>query len=309
MTTDRRVSRDLIHRAHHREVLVSAPWRAAEGTYESATVTTDISTYYLDHPRTHWADLLKLAEACRQAALSVTHRFEGLSQDIAFFINSLQVRVSDVHALLDVGQELMITTLIEQMRLRGNGSPKQISYSQLGPIGSGDAAMRSTMTVQGVSKDRYRELRAYQRDGSAPPTTADLRAAVRRRDGLSAPATVGRTQTVNVVLADLRVDGEHASATLAPDFTNSSLFDHDYDHFPAMVLLEAGRQLALAGTHDPAHWIATGVRAEFPQFAELDRTTTITARRHERRTDVVCSQDDVTVTRMSFELAPIGAAG
>jgi 2-oxo-3-(phosphooxy)propyl 3-oxoalkanoate synthase len=308
VTTDRRASRDLIHRAHDREVLVSPPWRAEEGAYGSRTVTTDISTYYLDHPTAHWADLLLLTEACRQAALSVTHQFEGLPRDIAFFINSIEVEVSDVHALVDSGRELMITTLVEQLRLRGNGSPKRISYSQLGPIGAGGAAMRTTMTVQGVPKDLYRELRAYQRGGTAAPTTADLRDSVRRRDGLSAPATVGRTQTANVVLAELRVDGERSSATLAPDFSNASLFDHDYDHFPAMVLLEAGRQLALAGTPNPSRWIATGVHAEFLRFAELDRTTTFTAHRHGDRTEIVCAQHDVTVTRMSFDLEPIGVA-
>jgi hypothetical protein len=307
-TMDRRVSRDLIHRANDREVLVSAPRRGEGGRYESATVTTDISGYYLDHPTSHWADLLLLTEACRQAALSVTHEFEGLSQDIAFFINSLEVRVSDIHALVTLGREMVITTLVEQLRLRGDGSPKRISYSQLGPIGSGGAAMQTTMTVQGVPKARYRELRAYQRDRSVPPTTADLRDTTRRRDGLSAPPTVGRTQTANVVLADLRLDGDRSSATLAPDFANASLFDHDYDHLPAMVLLEAGRQLTLAGTRHPSRWIATGMRAEFPRFAELDRTATITGQRQGNRTQVVCAQDGVAVTRMSFELAPIGGA-
>ncbi|MDQ3786240.1 MAG: hypothetical protein M3422_03235, partial [Actinomycetota bacterium] len=90
MTTAYRASRELIHRANDREVLVSAPWRAADGTYQCTTVTTDLSAYYLDHPAGHRSDLVLVTEACRQAALGVTHRFEGLSHDIAFFINTIE---------------------------------------------------------------------------------------------------------------------------------------------------------------------------------------------------------------------------
>jgi hypothetical protein len=111
-----------------------------------------------------------------------------------------------------------------------------------------------------------------------------------------------------VVLTDLRVGPERSSATLAPDFANPSLFDHDYDHYPAMVLIEAGRQLALAGTRDPSRSVATGVRAEFVHFAELDRAAIVTARRDGHRTEVECSQHDVTVARMSFDVQSIGLA-
>ncbi len=308
MLTGLRVSKELIHRADDREILVSPPWRDPDGTYGNATVTDDLSTYYRDHPRTHWADLLLLTEACRQAALSVTHHFEGLPRDIAFFFNSIAVEIPDIQALVDVRREMTITTLIERMRLRGDGSPKQLLYTQLGSLGPGELTVRTVMAVQGAPKDRYQELRRYERDGSAPPTTASLRDRMRHQDGLSAPTTVGRTQPTNVVLADLRIGPERSSATLAPDFANPSLFDHDYDHYPAMVLIEAGRQLALAGTQAPSHWVATGVRAEFVHFAELDRTATVSARRHGHRTEVECSQHDVTVARMSFDLQSIGVA-
>ncbi|MDQ3787781.1 MAG: hypothetical protein M3422_11120, partial [Actinomycetota bacterium] len=166
----------------------------------------------------------------------------------------------------------------------------------------------STMTVQGVPKDQYGELRAYQRGGQTAPTTADLRPGTHSRTGLAAPSVVGRRIEANVVLADLRTGAERSSARLAPDFSNTSLFDHDYDHFPAMVLIEGGRQLTLAGSGDPQGRVATAMRAEFLRFAELDRPTTFTARRHGDRTEVVCAQDDVTVSRMSFTLTPLGEA-
>jgi len=308
MTAALRVPRDLIHRASDQEVLVSAPWRTAESTYRNTVVTAGISGYYLDHPVTCRADLLLLTEACRQAAISVLHQFEGLPLDTALFINSIEAEICDVRALVNPRREITITTLTGQMRLRADGSPKKISCTQLGHAGPGRAAIRTVMTVQGVPKQRYPELRAYQRDGSVPPTTAGLRAAWLRRDGLSAPAAVGRTQLANVMLAGLRIQAGQSSAALAPDFANPSLFDHDYDHYPAMVLLEAGRQLALAGTRNPSRRIATRAHAQFLHFAELDRPVTFRARCQGNRTEMECLQNDVAVTRMCFDLEPVGGA-
>ncbi|WP_042383058.1 AfsA-related hotdog domain-containing protein [Streptacidiphilus melanogenes] len=313
--TAARVRRELVHRANEQEILVSPPWREADGGYGGSTVTTAVSPYYRDHPGTHLADVLLLVEACRQTALSAAHEFEGLSNDIAFFFNSIELEITDLAALTRVGGELRIATEFEALRLRGDGSPKQIAYAQRctdgsdGESGEGGAAdagpvlVRASMAVQGVPKTRYQELRAYQRSGSLPPTTAGLRSAA-RPEGLAAPESVARTLAANVALADVRGDGEVVSATLAPDLANASLFDHDYDHFPAMVLIEAGRQLALAGSGDPTGHAVTAVRATFPQFAELDADTRIVATRRGEWVDVECVQQDLVVTRMSFRLAP-----
>lgn len=307
MTTGGRVSRHLVHRAHDREVLVSPPRRAADGGYVSSTVTTDLSAYYTDHPPTHPVDLVLLTEACRQAALSAAHRFEGIPMDITYFVNTLEVRIGTAGALSCERPETVITTRIDRMRLRGNGAPKQITCAQTARFGPGATTLHAVMTVQGVPKDRYSELRAYQRAGSAPPTTADLRHR-RRPGGVTEPAAVARTQPVNVVLADLHIEGASSTATLAPDLTNHGLFDHDYDHIPALVLIEAGRQLALAGTRNPYGWMATGVRAEFLHFAELDRAAVLTAHRQGDRVRTVCAQDGSAITRMVFEMEPVGGA-
>jgi hypothetical protein len=164
------------------------------------------------------------------------------------------------------------------------------------------------MAVQGLPKGRYPELRAYQRGGSPAPTTAGLRsggAPRTARTALGTPEGVGRAQADNVVIAGMRSEAGALVADLAPDFANASLFDHDYDHFPAMVLIEAGRQLALAGTGDPAGHLVTGVRAGFEHFAELDLPIRLVARQGERRVEVDCLQGDLPVTRMSFALAPV----
>ncbi|MFD9646217.1 AfsA-related hotdog domain-containing protein, partial [Streptomyces sp. NPDC059082] len=199
-TAVERTSRELVHRAHPREILVSPPSWDAEHRYQTTTVTTDISTYYLDHHGRHRLDLLLMTEACRQAAISAAHRFEGLPLGVAAFFNSIDVRLSDVDVLLNSTGELVITTSMDEMRLRGDGSPKQIVYSQEAVVaGSDRPVLHARMAVQGVAQGRYPDLRAYQRNGSAAPTTAALRATFRRHRDMAEPERVGRTQTANVV--------------------------------------------------------------------------------------------------------------
>ncbi|MGY0020185.1 AfsA-related hotdog domain-containing protein [Streptomyces sp. cg35] len=309
MTTDAtlagsRVRRDLVHRANDQEILVSPPRQAADGGYVSTTVTTDLSPYYRDHPISHWLDILLLVEACRQAALSAAHEFEGLSHNIAFFFNSIDVELIDPAALASLTAEATVRTDFEQLRLRSDGTPKQIEYAQTVTDATGRPLARTTMAVQGVPKPRYPELRAYQRDGTPAPTTAALRSDAARA-GLSTPRSVARTLATNVAIGEAHAEGDLLSALLAPDLSNASLFDHDYDHFPAMVLIEAGRQLAIAGTYQPATQAVTAVRATFEHFAELDRETSVVARRGSHWTDVECVQDGLAVTRLSFAVGPV----
>ncbi|MFD8703242.1 AfsA-related hotdog domain-containing protein [Kitasatospora sp. NPDC059648] len=302
-TAVNRITQELVHRANPREILVSPPSWGAEHRYRTTTVTTDISSYYLDHHGRHRLDLLLMTEACRQAAISAAHRFEGVPLGVAAFFNSIDIRLGNVDTLVNSTKELVITTSMEQMRLRADGSPKQIVYSQEAVVsGSNEPVLNSRMAVQGVPKGRYADLRAYQRNGSAAPTTATMRAAFRRHRDIAEPARVGRTQTANVVLAALERTADGATALLDADLANTSLFDHDYDHYPAMVLIEAGRQLALACTDRPVDWIISGCRAEFPGFAELDTRTTVGARRSGNHVEVSCRQDDRVVTGMWFEL-------
>jgi hypothetical protein len=275
------------------------------GVSGATTVTTALSPYYRDHPATHWLDALLLIEACRQAALSAAHEFEELSPDIAFFFNSIDMEIFDAERLARVGDELTIRSEFEELRLRGDGSPKQITYNQTATDSSGRPLVRTSMAVQGLPKVRYPELRAYQRGGTPAPTTGALRAGPRA--ALSAPENVARTQIANVAIADVRTEADVRTALLAPDFGNASLFDHDYDHYPAMVLIEAGRQLALSGTPRPVGHLVTAARATFEHFAELDAPIRLVAHQGEQWVDVNCVQDDLVVTRMSFALAPVPA--
>jgi len=76
-------------------------------------------------------------------------------------------------------------------------------------------------------------------------------------------------------LSDLSGTGGSTTAKVTPRFSNRALFDHPYDHIPAMVITEAARQLALASFGAAARdGLLTGVNANFHRHAELDQLLT-----------------------------------
>ncbi|XKK40707.1 hypothetical protein HFP72_09380 [Nocardiopsis sp. ARC36] len=86
-----------------------------------------------------------------------------------------------------------------------------------------------------------------------------------------------------MVLTGLAGDGDAVSASLRVLPQHPSLFDHAQDHLPGMVLIEAGRQLALntlmevQGT-SPAKAYPAEITATFTSFGELEPRTEVRAR-------------------------------
>jgi hypothetical protein len=91
------------------------------------------------------------------------------------------------------------------------------------------------------------------------------------------PAAVGRDREDAVVLAAL--DGRPGEWRLRPDTGHPALFDHESDHIPGMVLVEAFRQATLvrAGQDAPGSWAIHSVQASFLSFGELGQPVTVTA--------------------------------
>jgi hypothetical protein len=84
---------------------------------------------------------------------------------------------------------------------------------------------------------------------------------------------------LNVLLSHPIRVGNTVSAQVTPRFGNRSLFDHAYDHLPAMVLTEAAHQLALVSLGERARRASrlVGIEAVFARYAELDEPLTATA--------------------------------
>jgi hypothetical protein len=310
LSFQRTVDRALVHRASIAEVFVVDSVAVSENRCVIGAHLPRNHSYYSDHtaaPARY--DPLLLLESSRQAAIYGSHELKGLGLGSAMIVGSYSIRLSDVDATITgttagTGQLVLDTTYLGRPTKRGrvrNGRVVQELELDGRPIGTHEMATTIVTTAENEA------LRTFRR-GSPPPSSADY---VGRVDGVRAePHEVGRRDPRNVVLTNLRRADRRASATVSPDFANTALFDHAYDHLPAMVITEAARQLALATVDDGsgariARHAVTAIAATFHSYGELDARLTAEAVADEggpTRVDVTFTQGATAVATVSVEI-------
>ena len=313
-TFTRTIERSLVHRAAVSEVLVTDLLRTGRETYVAGAQLPLGHAYFSDHLRTPVTyDFLLLLEAARQAGTAASHRQLDIPAKTAFLVSNWSIEIEDLDALAPGGRpgELHLTGRV--VRREGRGG-RLLGVDSEAVLRVGDKVVaRSRIDVGAAKSEDYAKLRFLQRK-SVPPLTEDLGPVLRSHPADA--ADVGRRNPANVVLGEPRHSGGTVSAQVEPRFENSSLFDHTYDHIPAMVITEAARQLAhLAGA--PTGAAVTSCSATFTRFAELDVPLVATARPfgaasgagHPAAFTVDFRQDDVSVGEitLSFAAAPAPA--
>ncbi|MFH9731189.1 AfsA-related hotdog domain-containing protein [Streptomyces sp. NPDC017260] len=279
----RTIERSLAHRSAISEVFVTdvqsiRPMAVTAGIHLPLT-----HLYYSDHtqrPEAH--DALLLLEAGRQAAIAGSHTNAGVPRETCAIVDAFEFTVHAPHALR-IGREPgppRIDTDFYGKTSRRNGRYRKGRLEQrifLGDVHVAD----HWMDVLFLRAEENEILRHAQR-GTPAPLSSQF-SAVPGPVTHVAPALVGRQNPLNVVLGEPEFTAGTVTARVAPRFDNPALFDHDYDHLPAMTLVEAARQLALltAGSSSgiPAPAYAVGFEAAFHRFAELDVPVTATAHR------------------------------
>ncbi|MCP2164088.1 AfsA-related hotdog domain-containing protein [Goodfellowiella coeruleoviolacea] len=314
----RTVDRTLVHRSAVAEVFVTDMCRIADYQYVAGAQLPLTHGYYNDHVQsTALFDPLLLAEASRQAGICGAHLC-GVPRQTAILVNTFSLELANLDALA-VGRapgRLRIDCAFQPLRVRAGklrrGMVEQQLYVADRRVG------QHRMEVQFLSHTEHDALRHAQR-GSAAPSTADLADVPHLRQ--VAPHLVGRAHPLNVVLADpVEVDGQ-LRALVRPRLGNRAIFDHDYDHLPAMSLAEAARQLALMSVDDGTGAVAArthlgSVGGDFLRFAELDepvfaatpRTPAGAPERVAART-VTFTQSGAEIARITLTLVPSSLIG
>lgn len=266
-TFTRTIDRHLVHRAAVSEVFVTDLLPTGPGTFQAGAQLPLSHAYFSDHlHRPERYDFLLLLEAARQACTAAGHHQLDVPPDTVFMVNGWSIRLTDAVGLAPGSRP-------GELHLIGSATRREARRGRLLGVDydvelrlAGRTVGRVTIGTSTVKAPDYPQLRRLQR-GTVPPLTAELGHVVHSRP--SAPSEVGCGRPENVVLGEpVHVDGG-VRAQVEPRYDNSSLFDHTYDHVPAMVITEAARQLAhLAGV--PTSAAVTGCSAEFSRFAELD---------------------------------------
>ncbi len=258
---DRTVDRALVHRSAVSEVLLT-DWRSV-GELDF--------TVGAQWPRGHsfyppvadlWYDPVLMAETIRQAGLLIAHGAFGVPLGTQFLMGDLSFDV-DPGGLACHGRpaDLSLMVTCGDLRRRGNtisGMRIHVHVMRDGrPLGTGDGVLSC------ASAAAYRRLRG-ERGGVAHRGRLPLPVP---------PPLVGRDRSADVVLAPTE---DRQVWEVRSDLRHPVLFDHEVDHLPGMVLVEAMRQAACLATGWP-ELLVTGLSARFAKYVEFDRPCLVRA--------------------------------
>ncbi|QIS10228.1 ScbA/BarX family gamma-butyrolactone biosynthesis protein [Nocardia arthritidis] len=302
----RTISRELAHRCAVSEVFVTSLDDAGSGEFVVGAQLPRMHAYYGDHVGSLAArhDPLLVMEAARQAALAVSHEFYGVPPEMAFIVRTFNGAVVD-GAAWEIGPAP--ADLVMSVR-----APRQ--HRQDGVLHGLDMVLdiecdgTPMLTVDGsfswTTPARWARLRSGFREslGLGP-----FRGAVAPAEQAVA-ATVGRENRRNVVIGppSSAADGS-AAAVIVADTTHPFLFDHQLDHVPGSLLLEACRQLGLTLVGGESPRLA-GIASTFEKFVELDlpaECRAVVAEREVGRTLLHCEieQTGAITARIELEFA------
>ncbi|MEV0294035.1 ScbA/BarX family gamma-butyrolactone biosynthesis protein [Nocardia sp. NPDC050710] len=294
----RTISRVLAHRCAVAEVFVTSLDTVAADEFVVGAQLPRMHAYYGDHVGALGLrhDPLLVMEAARQAAIALTHEFYGVPADMAFIVRTFNGTGSDTEAweIGTVPADLVMNVRVPRKHRRGESLH---GLDMVLEIACGGSPM---LTVDGsfswTTPGRWAALRTGFRDSLGLGPFRGASALGERADA----AMVGRENWRNVVIGTPDVDGHSARAAVVADLAHPFLFDHQLDHVPGSLLIEAARQTALSMVLPELPRLVC-VASAFDQFVELDSPV-------ECRAEITEAGVDATVVHCEIHQAGAVAA-
>ncbi|OAH10886.1 ScbA/BarX family gamma-butyrolactone biosynthesis protein [Streptomyces jeddahensis] len=250
------VPRELVHRAAVAEVMLTDWKRLADAHFAMTAQWPRGHSFFTPVDGVHH-DPLIAAETIRQIGALLAHAEFGvpfghqfLLEELTLTVHPEQLRIGQTPAALD------IDVTCKEVRKRA-GRLTGLAYETT-VLREGRPAASGRISFSAIAPAVYRRLRP-ERVFSAGHRPIPLTAPV-------APQSVGRLSPADVVLSPT---GDPNRWQLRVDTRHPVLFDHQVDHVPGMVLLEAARQAATA-VLGRSSILPLGLECEFKKYAELD---------------------------------------
>ncbi|MFG2941255.1 ScbA/BarX family gamma-butyrolactone biosynthesis protein [Streptomyces sp. NPDC048282] len=254
------VPKEYVHRASLAEVFLSGCTAQDGGQRFSLTGQWPRAHTFFNSADGSSHDPLQAAETFRQAGMFVTHAEHEVPLGHHFVLWSLSCHADLDQLRIDsrpTDFDLDVTCPDSAPRGRASARRMDIGFALRRdgrPVAHGDGLYSV------VTPAVYARLRAGRPErqpvSGGPAVTA----------GPMPPAAVGRTSPADVVLTPTDAPDRWL---LTPDLDHPILFDHDGDHLPGMVLLEAARQAACARLA-PRALIPASTSTTFNRYVELD---------------------------------------
>ncbi|MFC4146072.1 AfsA-related hotdog domain-containing protein [Micromonospora mangrovi] len=261
-----RVDRLLLHRVHPEEAFLRGAVATGPSSFEAVALLPAAHPHYRGHTGpSRDRDPLLLLECARQAETYAAHAFYGVDTDARFVLRTWSATFDPA---APAGAEVRLTGTTSGARRVGDRL-RGMTYDL--ELRAGDDRLGAVrMDVDHPSAAAYRMLRRRKHPGGLP-SSDDLAPTPGHPVD---PARVGRLRATDTLLQDVATTDGTVTAVLRVPVENPSLFDHAQDHVPAMVLMEAARQVAALAT---AAWggpaadrtVLTALTATFVDYAEL----------------------------------------
>lgn len=259
----------LLHRGNPSEAFLTDAIQTGPRTFVAAALLPETHAHYLGP-----TDPMLLLECARQAETYAAHTMYGVELDAKFVLRNWSAELARGGPQTSELTLTVITRNPKLMRDRIRGLDYDFE------LWSGGARVgRVLMEVGYVSGAAYSVLRSRKHNGP-PPSSDDL---VPTPGRPVEPARVGRDRDTDTVLRNVEAGPRAVTAVLRVPVENPSLFDHAQDHVPAMVLMEAARQLAGLATHEwggpaPDATRMVDMASSFGAYAELTEPIELTAK-------------------------------
>ncbi|MFT2018637.1 AfsA-related hotdog domain-containing protein [Streptomyces sp. 796.1] len=276
------VDRSLLHRWALSEVFLTDARRVNASEYLAAAQLPAAHGYYTERSaRLGVPDPLLLLECARQAETYGGHVFFDVARDTKFLLRSWSMTLPGLLTAPRGDRPGELTMRVRTGNRRGAaGDVRRLTYEvelELFAHRLGQVTI-DVGYIPGAVYDTVRER------GRGRPLTPF--AEIDRGPAPVDPHLVGRSDPANVVLGEVTVGPDGASATIRPPVDHRSMFDHAQDHLPGMVLMEAARQLCLLAGSDlfgasVPRTTVVGFDFSFTRYAELDSRTTVHVRKAE----------------------------
>ncbi|GAA0352732.1 ScbA/BarX family gamma-butyrolactone biosynthesis protein [Streptomyces blastmyceticus] len=274
------VERRLVHKAADSQVLLTDAEQVGADRFLVAAAWSPDHLLYRPGP-SGAGDPTLLVESMRQSAIYLSHTFYGIPADGQHFVLS-HLSTDIVPRGLPFDESAALPVVLDVTCVRTSTRPDRFSMQLSVSLyihgrWYGRADFRWAVLPQGA----YDVVRHRNRPALDPACATDDPAA--GTFALS-PGTVGRHQDRDVLLAEAPGAPED-TWRLRMDRGHPVHFDHDSDHVPGMVLLEALNQAAHASyarefgaVSRLVPWMVSSLEAEFNCFGELDHPIDIIVR-------------------------------
>ncbi|MFC8448374.1 ScbA/BarX family gamma-butyrolactone biosynthesis protein [Kitasatospora sp. NPDC057223] len=266
----RRVAREAVHKVSATEVLLTDARRLDTDRFAVAALWSR-NHLLRNRADASSSDPLLLAETVRQTAILLSHRFHGIPDDFPFVMFDLELAVAPGGLPAGPGP---LPIVLDTVCVHERAAPGRFKMHLEAEIHvAGVRCGRVAVSWEAMHPRRYGALR-YRRGRRPEAVFHD------RTPPLPA-AAVGYRTAQDVLLAAGRPAAPQRWQ-LRMDRSHPVLFDHDSDHIPGMVLLEAFRQAARLTTTagggcstSPDGWSPSLVAIRFSSFGELDLPVSI----------------------------------